>query len=120
MISLAICAFLIPVVSASLGILMRALKQPMQSQDELGIAQLRHVIAVSDEFSCSGDKLSMHHRGEDQILCLTNGNLILRSPGTQIFLTDLSEASFSIKEGVIVLTYAHPGKEYVTRCIGRT
>lgn len=118
LISLAVCAFLIPICSAILSILLRALEQPLLSQDETGIAQLRHVINVSDNFECSGSELRFTHHGDDQILHLTNGNLILTHPGTQIFLTDLSSVSFELEGELIFLNYEHPEKEPSRRCLG--
>ena len=118
LISLAVCAFLIPVAAVILSVLIHALHAPLLSQDETGLAQLRHVIAVSDEFACSGSELRFRHHGEQQSLHLSNGNLVLTSPGTQIFLTDLSSAVFETEGSVIYLTYAHTEKDPVRRCIG--
>ncbi len=118
LISLSVCAFLIPVASVVLLTLMRTVQMPFRSQDESGITQLRHVIAVSDDFVCGQNELSFHHRGKDQILRLSSDNLVLSSPGTQIFLTDLSEISFSMEGGLIYLVYAHPDEESRKVCIG--
>lgn len=118
LISLAVCAFLIPVAASILAILIHSLSADYTAMDETAIAQLRHVIAVSDDFVCSGSELQFNHHGSRQRLHLVNGNLVLTSPGTQIFLTDLSELSFSEEGGVIYLQYAHPEKETICRCLG--
>ena len=118
LISLAVCAFLIPVAVSVLGLLLRAISPSFQAMDETAIAQLRHVIAVSDDIAVTGNELQFHHHGTRQRLHLVNGNLVLTSPGTQIFLTGLSELSFSLEGGVIYLTYSHPEKNPVRRCLG--
>ena len=118
LISLAVCAFLIPITAAILSILLRSLQMPLRSQDETGIAQLRHIINVSDEFECNSAELQFRHHGDQQSLHLANGNLVLTNPGTQIFLTDLSSAVFELQGDMIYLTYAHPEKEPVRRCLG--
>ena len=118
LISLAVCAFLIPVGTAVLAILLRAVSPSFQAMDETAVAQLRHVIAVSDDIEVSSGELQFRHHGTMQRLHLVNGNLVLTSPGTQIFLTSLCEASFSAEGGVIYLRYAHPEEEPVRRCLG--
>ena len=118
LISLAVCAFLIPVAASILAILIRALSADYTAMDETAIAQLRHVIAVSDDFTCSASELQFDHHGSRQRLHLVNGNLVLTSPGTQIFLTNLSDISFTEEGGVIYLHYAHPEEDTVCRCIG--
>ena len=118
LISLAICAFLIPVAAAILAILLSSLHQPLLSQDEVGIAQLRHVINSSCEYQVDGSSVRFLHRKQQQHLHLVNGNLVLTNPGTQIFLTDLDECSFSERGGLLYVTYSHPNKEQVSRCIG--
>ena len=118
LISLAICAFLIPVASALLAVLMQALQSPLYSQDEAALAQLRHVIAVSDDFECTASEIRMLHHGETQRLHMVNGNLVLTSPGTQIFVTCLASVFFSKEGDLLYVTYAHPEKEPVRRCLG--
>ena len=118
LISLAICAFLIPVASALLAVLIRAFQSPLYSQDEAALAQLRHVIAVSDDFECTASEIRMLHHGDTQRLHLANRNLVLTSPGTQIFVTDLESVSFSQEGDLLYLTYAHPEKKPVQRCLG--
>ena len=118
LISLAVCAFLIPVASALLAVLLQALRPPLYSQDEAALAQLRHVITVSDDFEISASEIRMVHHGETQRLHLVNGNLVLTSPGTQIFITELASVSFSQEGDLLYVTYAHPETESVRRCLG--
>ncbi|MBO5553968.1 MAG: hypothetical protein J5941_00445, partial [Solobacterium sp.] len=49
LISLAVCAFLIPVAASIIAILIRSVSADYTAMDETAIAQLRHVIAVSDD-----------------------------------------------------------------------
>lgn len=118
LITLLVCAFLIPVAMVILAVLSRMIASPADFQDEAAIAQLRHVINVSSDFECSGSELSFIHHGERQRLVLRNGNLDLIDPGTQIFLSDLSEVSFSVSNDLIYVTYAHGEQEPTTRCLG--
>ena len=120
MITLLICAFLIPVILAMVKIIARNLSVPEDFQDEVSIAQLRHVINVSREFECHGNELSFLHHEERQRLVLRNGNLVLVSPGTQIFLTELEQASFFTEGDLIYVSYRHvSSQEAAIRCIGR-
>lgn len=118
LISLAVCAFLIPVAASIIAILIRSVSADYTAMDETAIAQLRHVIAVSDDFECRSSELQFYHHGSRQRLHLVNGNLVLTSPGTQIFLTNLSDISFSEEGGIIYLHYAHPEEETQCRCLG--
>ena len=118
LISLAVCAFLIPVAASILSILIRAISADSTAMDETAVTQLRHVIAVSDEFEINGSELQFCHHGSRQRLHLVNGNLVLTSPGTQIFLTRLSDVSFSMEGEMIYLYYAHPDEETICRCLG--
>ena len=118
LISLAVCAFLVPVAASILAILIRSVSADTAAMDETAITQLRHVIAVSDEFETDGAELQFTHHGSRQRLHLVNGNLVLTSPGTQIFLTRLSDVSFSIEGELIYLRYAHPDEETLCRCLG--
>ncbi len=118
LITLLICAFLIPVAAILLSTLARMTAPPADYQDELGLVQLRHVINVSRDFVCTGSELSFVHHDARQRLALRNGNLDLLDPGTQIFLSNLSDASFSITGDLIYVTYAHPDRSPETRCLG--
>ncbi len=118
LISLGTCAFLIPVAASLFAILLHALKQPLRSQDETGVAQLRRVISVSTDLICTDNQIQLHHHGKEQILRFVNGKVALTNPGTQIFLSDLESAQFSTDGGLLYVTYTHPNEEPVTRCLG--
>ena len=118
LITLGICAFLMPITVVLLGTLVSSLYVSSAIQDEVSLAQLRHVINVSDEFSISANELSFVHHEERQRLILRNGNLVLIDPGTQIFLSDLSALSFSMEGDLIYVTWTHTDAEPETRCIG--
>ena len=118
LITLGICAFLIPVTVVLLGTLSRQLSCPVDLQDEVSISQLRHVINTGYDFECSGGELSFMHHEKRQRLVLRNEHLCLIDPGTQIFLSDLSDVSFSLEGDVIYIRYAHFEKEPETRCLG--
>ena len=118
LISLLICAFLIPVSAALLLILARTLNSREGFQDEAGIASLRHVINISEDISCEGDRLSLTCHGNEMYLAKRGDCLDLLSPGTQIFLSDLESVHFSIRGNLIYVRYAHEGKPETERCLG--
>ncbi len=118
LITLGICAFLIPVTVVLLCTLSRLLAYPADLQDEVSISQLRHVVNASYDFECCGSELSFVHHEKRQRLALRNGNLCLIDPGTQIFLSDLSDVTFYLEGDVIYIRYAHFDKETETRCLG--
>ena len=118
LITLGICAFLIPITVVILGVLVSSLHVSSTIQDEVSLAQLRHVINVSDEISLNGNELSFVHHEEQQRLTLRNGNLVLIDPGCQIYLSDLSSVSFSIEGDLIYVTWTHTDSDPETRCIG--
>ena len=118
LITLGICTFLIPVTVVMLGTLSRELSCPMDLQDEVSISQLRHVINTGYDFECSGSELSFMHHEKRQRLVLRNGNLCLIDPGTQIFLSDLSDVNFYLEGDVIIINYAHFEKDPEIRCLG--
>jgi len=118
LITLLICAFLIPVTTALILILSKALNSRGDFQDEAGIASLRHVINISEDISCSGDQLTLTCHGKEMILAQRGSCLDLLSPGTQIFLSDLESVHFSIRGKQIYVRYAHEGKPAVERCLG--
>ncbi|MBO7702959.1 MAG: hypothetical protein J6S26_00830 [Solobacterium sp.] len=118
LITLGICAFLIPITVVILGVLVSSLHVSSAIQDEVSLAQLRHVINVSDEFSLEGNELSFVHHEDHQRLALRNGNLVLIDPGCQIYLSDLSALSFSIEGDLIYVTWTHTDSDPETRCIG--
>ena len=82
LITLGICAFLIPITVVILGVLVSSLHVSSVIQDEVSLAQLRHVINVSDEFSLEGNELSFVHHEDHQRLALRNGNGDPRVKGT--------------------------------------
>jgi len=118
LITLAVCAFLIPVILICLGSVSRGLLYSEAFQDETGIAQLRHVINCASEIDTDGSTLSLTYHGNRMMLAKRGDQLDLLSPGTQIYLTDLTEVSFEINGGIIYLNYAHEGKPAVRRCLG--
>lgn len=118
LITLAVCAFLIPVSTALLLVLCRSLNSHEGFQDEAGIAMLRHVINISDNITCDGEKLNLSCHGDEMILARRGNCLDLLSPGTQIFLSDIESAAFSIRGNLVYVRYAHEGKPEIERCLG--
>ena len=118
LITLMICAFLIPVCTALLLILFRAMNTREGFQDEVGIAQLRHVINISENISCETNRLNLTCHGKKMYLARRGDCLDLLSPGTQIFLSELESVSFEIRGNLVFVRYAHEGKPEKERCLG--
>lgn len=118
LITLATCAFLIPVMTVILQVLSLAIDHPRDLQDEVAVAQLRHVINASSEIDCTGNEVSLFHRGKTQRLALRNEKLCLIDPGTQIFLGDLEHLSFFIDDSLLYVSYAHHESQEQVRCLG--
>ncbi|MBQ9327841.1 MAG: hypothetical protein IJ225_04840 [Solobacterium sp.] len=118
LITLLITAFLMPIVTSLLSITIHALERPVSLQDEMGITQLRRVIAVSEAFEVKEAEVDLTHHGTQMRLRLVNERLVLSDPGTQIFLTDLESMSFQTKGGLLYILYAHPGTPEITQCLG--
>ena len=118
LITLVICAFLIPVCTALLLVLCRALDSHEGFQDEAGISQLRHIINIADEISTDGERLNLTLHGNEMYIARRGDCLDLLSPGTQIFLSEIESAGFSIQDNLVFLRYAHEGKPEIERCLG--
>ena len=80
-------------------------------QDEIALAQLRRTLSMSYDYQINGNEVSFVYRLEEARLRLVNGNLIIQ-PGTQIFLTAVDSASFSLSGDVLILHYTREGNLY--------
>lgn len=118
LLALGILCFLMPIVTGLLSVLSPALRIPSDYQDGVNIAQLRYVINCSDHLESIGSDLYLRYHEEDKVFTYSNGHLILTSPGTQIYLTDIEYCYFYMENEVIYLTYQHPESNEVTVCVG--
>ncbi len=112
LISTAVLLVLAPCITLILLIQLNALSFDESVQDEIALAQLRRILAVSEDADVSGHTMSFTYHCERNMLYETNGHLIL-TPGTQIFLSDIDSASFRRDGHEIRIVYSRSGKEYV-------
>ena len=110
-ISLIICLTMLPVTISAMKLLGKQLVFREEVQDEIALAQLRHILIVSDEFICYGNELHFLYQCEYSRLYAVNHHLIL-SPGTRIYLSDIDAVSFRMDEGLVCIRYERNGKEY--------
>jgi hypothetical protein len=116
LISLAVMTLLSPLALTQLQLLLRNLSFPEDLQDRTGLAQLRRLINVSDDFQVSEQQVSMLYKGQTMVLRLAGENLILQ-PGTQYFLTQVDEIHFAVKGTILEICYERKEKQSCA-CLG--
>jgi hypothetical protein len=116
LITLAVLALLSPLAVTQLRLLLRTLSFPEDLQDRTGLAQLRRLINVSDDFQVSEQQISLRYNGQTMVLHLVGENLILQ-PGTQFFLTRVDEIHFAVKGAVLEVCYERKDKQSCA-CLG--
>ncbi len=104
MITLIILSVLLPITITNTEIMIRNMKADPAFQDEINIAQLRHILNCSENFITNGSLLQFEYHLEQYELVLSNRRLILH-PGTQIFLSDIDQIVFSSRNNVIYMDY---------------
>ena len=97
----------LPAVMASLNALRLLLIPSPLVQDEIALCQLRRILSHSHDMEVDAHQVSFIYHEEEARISLVNGSLILQ-PGTQIFLTELEQCTFSVSDGVL---YLHTGRE---------
>lgn len=117
LLTLYLCALLVPVLVSCCGVLVRASERPDTFQDEIALAQIRHILNVSDEIRIEGDTLFLNYHDRVSSISLINGNLVMK-PGTMILLTELEDTSFSLSDGCVILSWKREQEEITERTIG--
>ncbi len=107
---LSACMFLMPAAFACLKLLIPLTEFSEEIQDEIALCQLRHNLIVSDSFRITPQEVHFIYHEEENVLRYVNHHLIL-SPGTQIFLSDISGIVFSGSGEILVLKYSREGRE---------
>ena len=59
---------------------------------------------IGDDYECLGGMIHFRYQGEPCEFAFMNRHLILK-PGTQIFLSDIDEASFYMNGNIVYLQY---------------
>lgn len=75
-----------------------------ERENNLGLIQLRRVIALGHDFEIFSDELCMNYRDDMTCFYETNHRLI-QTPGTQIYLLNISDCEFKEDGNTITLSY---------------
>lgn len=110
-----ISGFLIPLVYVSMRLLFQHHYFNQEAQDEIALYQLRKKLLLMDEFAMTQTTLQGKYYDEELQLTFKNNHLYLQ-PGTQIFLTELSDGYFTREENVYVFHYIRNNR-WVSRVI---
>lgn len=101
----------IPILVICIRLNMNALRFHEETQDEIAIAQLRKIMNVGTHFEVSSNIITFEYHEEPYHLYLVNHHLIL-SPGTQIFLSEVDQLSFSMRGNYIYCDYERKNQTY--------
>lgn len=82
------------------------------TNNKLALMDLRRVLLLAYDIQIDDHELSFLYHNENYSLKLINNKLILR-PGTQIYLNDIDEVNFYIKNNCLYISYLNTkGKRY--------
>lgn len=82
-----------------------------QINDEIALNQLRQNLLIAYDMDVDSNKVSFTYKNKDFHLSLVNGNLLLQ-PGTQIYLSDIDDLYFEVKNGCVYVCYERNNKQY--------
>jgi len=111
LIVLIIVGLLVPITVSALKVAEKTLTFTEEIQDEIALSQLRKILMIGDEYQIRTDCLQFEYQGADSEISLVNRHLILQ-PGTQIFLSEIDNAAFLERDGVIMMQYARGERHY--------
>ncbi|MCI5774572.1 MAG: ComGF family competence protein [Erysipelotrichaceae bacterium] len=80
-------------------------------QNEIGILQLRNILALSQNIQVTTNTLTFKYAGKIYELYETNERLIL-TPGTQIILCDIQQVYFNLEGKIIYINYVQEDKSF--------
>lgn len=115
LIALIMSGVFIPIVYLSFRLLFQHDYFNQAAQDEIALYQLRKSLLLVDELSMSQTTLTGKRYDEDVKLTIKNNHLYLQ-PGTQIFLTAMSEGYFSQEGNQFLLNYVRNNK-WISRVV---
>lgn len=72
--------------------------------DEIALYQLREILLLNYDMYVTPEMLNFHYQDKDYRLSLVNRKLILQ-PGTQIFLSEIDDLYFDVKNDCIYVYY---------------
>ena len=111
LIPLIIALMLVPVMTSCIGILGHGMSLADEIQDEIALAQLRHVMIAANDCQVYGPSVSCIYHEQDIQIEQVNRFLLIR-PGTWIFLSDVDTCSFALEDQCIVLYYRRGDRQY--------
>ena len=79
--------------------------------DEIAINELRELLLITYDLKINEHHLNFIYQDKDFSLSLVNNKLLLQ-PGTVIYLNDIDNLYFYIKDNSIYMKYLRKGKEY--------
>ena len=104
-------SFLLPLTLSHLSILRKAMKPFAMLQDQIALAQLRHITNLSASITLRPDEITLHCHQNDYVVHIRNGNLLLR-PGTQFLLTEIDAVLFAQDGQLLIMHYVRKEKEF--------
>lgn len=79
--------------------------------DELALVDLRRIMLLAYNLDVGYDEIRFVYQDKDYCLALNNNNLVL-SPGYQLYIADVDELYFEIRNNCIYVIYQRKNKNY--------
>ena len=109
LIALNVIAISLLLLNSSLTVLNKTDRKMYKSLDEIGINQLRLLLALSKDLKADIDKLTFKYKNEEMKLKQYKDKLIL-TPGYQVFLGNINSVYFKT-DTCVYLVYIRDGKQ---------
>lgn len=104
LLTILIVSMLIPIAMICISVLPGSLQFNEEVQDEIALAQLRHILLCAYDMKIEATEIAFSYREKEMHLSLVNDHMILQ-PGTQIFLSDIDSTAFEMEENLIYVVY---------------
>ncbi len=88
----------------------------VERQNTIGLIQLRRMLSIGKDFEIEGFELCMNFRDRETCFYETNNHLI-QTPGTQIYLIEVSDVSFYEQDDIFYMNY-YQNDHYIETVIG--
>ena len=79
--------------------------------DELALVDLRRIMLLAYDLDVRYDEINFIYQDKDYSLAMNNNNLVL-SPGYQLFIADVDELYFEIRNNCVYVIYQRKNKNY--------
>ena len=79
--------------------------------DEIAMYQLREQLLISYDMNINSDELNFKYKNKNFKLSLVNRKLLLQ-PGSQMYLNDIDDLYFDVRNGCIYVCYERNNKQY--------